>query len=298
LRSRIFRVLFSILRPFEVFPLAGFSPPGCIMSETAQFLLRHGGLVLFGVVLVEQVGLPLPAVPFLLAAGALIGAGGLNPLAALGLPILASLLGDSLWYILGRRRGMEVLNWLCRISLEPDSCVRRTENVFLRHGVRSLLIAKFVPGLATVSPPLAGVFGARTARFLLYDGLGALLYAGTFVGVGHLFSSQLEGVVTYTVRMGSVILAGVVMATAGYIVFKILQRQRLMRRLRVTRIVPDELCELLDGGHKVSVLDLRNALTVKAAPYAIRGAIRMTPEEVERRQHEIPRDRDIVLYCS
>jgi membrane protein DedA with SNARE-associated domain len=271
---------------------------GTVMSETVQFLLRHGALVLFGVVFVEQVGLPLPSVPFLFAAGALTGAGGLNPFAALGLPILASLLGDSLWYILGRRRGMQVLNWLCRISLEPDSCVRRTENIFLRHGVRSLLIAKFVPGLATVSPPLAGVFGVRMIRFLLYDGLGALLYAGTFVGLGRLFRSQLEGMVTYTARMGSMMLASLVMVTAGYIAFKVLQRWRIMRRLRVARIVPEELWGLLDGGHEVSVLDLRNALTVKAAPYAIRGAIRMTPEEVESRQNEIPRDRDIVLYCS
>ncbi len=272
--------------------------PESMMSETIQFLLRHGGLVLFGVVFVEQIGLPLPAVPFLLAAGALIGAGGLDPFAALGLPILASLLGDSLWYILGRCHGMKVLNWLCRISLEPDSCVRRTENVFLRHGVRSLLVAKFVPGLATVSPPLAGVFGVRTICFLLYDGLGALLYAGTFVGLGRLFGSQLEGVLTYTVQMGSLILAGLVVATAGYIAFKVVQRQRLMRRLRVARIAPEELWGLLDAGHEVSVLDLRNALNVKSAPYVIRGAIRMTPEEVERRQYEIPRDRDIVLYCS
>jgi membrane protein DedA with SNARE-associated domain len=272
--------------------------PATMMSETSQFLLRHGGLVLFGVVFVEQIGLPLPAVPFLLTAGALIGVGGVNPFVALGLPILASLLGDSLWYILGRCLGMKVLNWLCRISLEPDSCVRRTENVFLRHGVRSLLIAKFVPGLATVSPPLAGVFGVRMIRFFFYDGLGALLYVGSFVGLGHLFSTQLARVVTYTVRMGSAILAGLAMVTAGYIAFKILQRQLLMRRLRVARIAPEELRNLLDAGHEVSVLDLRNALAVKAAPYVIRGAIRMSPEEVEHRQHEIPRDRDIVLYCS
>ena len=268
------------------------------MAETVQFLLRHGGSVLFAVVFMEQVGLPLPAVPFLLAAGALTGAGGLNPLAALGLPVLASLIGDSLWYVLGRRRGMKVLNWLCRISLEPDSCVRRTERVFLRRGIQSLLFAKFIPGLATVSPPLAGVFGVRTVRFLIYDGLGALLYVGVFVGLGRLFASQLEGVVTYTVRMASVILAGLILATVGYVAFKLFQRQRFIRRLRVARITPEQLWDLMDSGCEISVLDLRDGLTVQAAPYMIRGAIRMTPEEIERRQDEIPRDRDIVLYCS
>jgi membrane protein DedA with SNARE-associated domain len=293
-RAALHLDLFEQPGPKRVFQ----QPAKIIMSETVQFLLRHGGLVLFGVVFVEQIGLPLPAVPFLLAAGALAGAGRMNLVAALGLPVLASLLGDSLWYCLGRRRGMRVLSWLCRISLEPDSCVRRTENVFLRHGVWSLLIAKFLPGLATVSPPLAGVFGVRTPRFLLYDGLGALFYAGAFVGLGYLFSYQLEGMLTYTVRLGGVMLAALVASVVIYLAYKFLQRQRLMRRLRIARITPEELWALLDASLVVSILDLRHAIDVEAAPYVIRGAVRMSPEEVERRHHEIPRDRDIVLYCS
>jgi membrane protein DedA with SNARE-associated domain len=122
---------------------------------------------------------------------------------AVGLPVLACLLGDLLWYELGRRRGMRVLSWLCRISLEPDSCVRRTENVFVRYGVRSLVVAKFIPGLTTVAPPLAGVFGVRPPRFLLYDGVGAVLWVGSFVGLGYLFSHQFEGMVTSACDWGA-----------------------------------------------------------------------------------------------
>src|SRR5712691_2508672 len=122
------------------------------MNETLWFLLRHGYSVLFAWVLVEQLGLPVPSVPLLLAAGALAGRGRLNLSLVAALPIVAALLSDALWYELGRRRGVKVLQFLCRISLEPDSCVRRTENVFARHGARSLLVAKFVPGLNTAAP--------------------------------------------------------------------------------------------------------------------------------------------------
>src|SRR5205807_3294245 len=104
------------------------------MDDVTQFLIRHGGLVLFAVVLAEQVGLPIPAVPVLLAAGALAGTGNMNLVAAIGLSVIACLLGDLVWFYLGRRRGRQVLNLLCRISLEPDSCVRHTEDFFVRHG--------------------------------------------------------------------------------------------------------------------------------------------------------------------
>lgn len=268
------------------------------MSETVQFLLRHGDLVLFGVVFVEQIGAPLPAIPFLLAAGALAGIGRMTLAAAVGLPVLASLLGDFLWYSLGRRRGMKVLNWLCRISLEPDSCVRRTENAFLRHGVRSLVIAKFIPGLSTVSPPLAGIFGVRTLRFLLYDGVGALLWAGSFVALGYLFSSQLEGMATTALRLGTVLLISLAGGAVIYVASKSIQRHRLLRRLRVARISPEELRQMLDAGDPVSIVDLRHSLDVDAAPYVIPGALRLSPEELAHRHQEIPRDREIVLYCS
>ena len=268
------------------------------MPDSLQFLVDKGSLLLFLVVFAEQIGLPLPAIPLLFAAGALVQVGKMSLASAVGLPVLACLLGDLLWYELGRRRGMRVLSWLCRISLEPDSCVRRTENVFVRYGVRSLMVAKFVPGLTTVAPPLAGVFGVRPLRFLLYDGVGAVLWVGSFVGLGYLFSHQFEGMVTGALRLGSWLVIGFMGVMAVYVAFKYVQRQRMLRRLRIARIDPQALWELIQSGKALSIVDLRHMPDVEAAPYTIPGALRMSPEEVAQRHRELPRDRDLILYCS
>jgi len=268
------------------------------VDGVVQFLAGYGGPVLFGVVFAEQVGLSLPAAPLLLAAGALAGGGRMSLWTALGLPVLASLLGDGLWYELGRRRGSRVLNLLCRISLEPDSCVRRTENLFVRHGVRSLLVAKFVPGLSTVAPPLAGIFGVRVPRFLLYDGLGALFWAEAFVGVGYLFSSQLERAALYASRLGSALVVLLAAAVVAYVLGKYAQRRYVLRRLRIARIDAVELRRMLEARGEIMIVDLRSPLDAQADPYTIPGALRMAPEEVEQRHQEIPRERDIVLFCT
>src|SRR2546427_713117 len=173
-----------------------------MMNETLQFLYRHGYSVVFVWVFAEQLGLPVPSVPLLLAAGALSGSGRMNLLAALVLAISAALLSDSIWFQLGRRKGVKILQFLCRISLEPDSCVRRTEGVFEKHGAKSLLIAKFVPGLNTAAPPLAGVFQMSRTRFLLFDALGAALWVGAFLGLGYVFANEIERVVVRSFAPG------------------------------------------------------------------------------------------------
>ena len=268
------------------------------MDDITQFLIRYGELVLFVVVLAEQVGLPIPAVPVLLAAGALAGAGHMSLPLAIGLALVACLLGDLLWYYLGRYRGARVLNLLCRISLEPDSCVRRTENFFIRHGTKSLVIAKFIPGLSTVTPALAGLFKISLAQFLLYNGLGALLWTMAFIVPGYLFSNQLEYLAEQAARFGSSLIVLVVAALALYIMYKYVNRVRLLRELRVARITVEELKQMMDDGCEVAIIDLRQALDVEADPYTIPGAMRMAVEELEQRHHEIPRDRDVVLFCA
>src|SRR5438552_665420 len=172
------------------------------MHHFVDFLLRHGYSVVFAFVLAEQIGLPLPATPILLAMGALAGAGRISYLAAIALGVVASLIGDCLWYWLGRKRGYSVLNLLCRVALEPDSCVRRTENVFTRFGAGSLLFAKFVPGLSTAAPPLAGLFRMSAMKFLFSDGAGATLWIATFGGIGWAFREQLEYVPEYALSLG------------------------------------------------------------------------------------------------
>ena len=268
------------------------------MDEPIQFLVRHGYAVLFMGVLVGQIGLAVPAVPFLLAAGALAGSGELSFVSATTVAVVAALLSDALWFELGRRRGSRVLSLLCRISLEPDSCVKRTENAFIRYGVGSLLIAKFIPGLNTVAPPLAGIFRIRVPRFLLYDTLGTILWVGSFAALGYLFTDQLGQVAARAVQLGTLLALILAGALAAYITYKYVQRQRLLHRLRVARITAEELRQKLESGEEVMIVDLRQQLDVQAAPSRIPGALRMAMEELEKRHQEIPRDRDIVLYCS
>ena len=268
------------------------------MDEVTQFLVRHGGLVLFAAVFAEQAGLPIPAVPVLLAAGALAGAGKMNLALAVVLGVTACLLGDLLWYYLGRHRGAQVLAVLCRIALEPDSCVRQTESFFVRHGNRSLILAKFIPGLSTVTPALAGLFKVSLGRFLLYNGLGALLWTAAFIVPGYLFSNQLEQVAAKAAGLGSSLVVLVAGALALYIVYKYIHRQLLLRELRIARITPDELKRMMDAGHEPVIVDLRQPLDRQANPYSVPGAMWMAVEDLERRHHEIPRDRDVILFCA
>lgn len=268
------------------------------MDEAIRFLIRHGYAVLFVWVAIEQIGFPLPAIPLLLAAGALAGAGKLNLGLVLGTVVLGSLISDTAWYEVGRRKGMKVLNLLCRMSLEPDSCVRRTEDVFASHGARSLLVAKFVPGLSTAAPPLAGIFRMRRSRFLVFDGVGAVLWAGVFVGLGLLFSDQLERLAGQVARLGTWLAAILVGGLIAYILWKYVNRQRFLRRLRIARITADELKRKLDAGEDVMIVDLRHSMDFEAEPHVIPGAMRLSADDLDGRHHEIPRDRDIILYCT
>src|SRR5216684_9391378 len=162
------------------------------LNETSQFLILHGLPVVFAVVFVEQMGLPIPALPLLLAAGSLSAVGKFSLLLGIVATTVACLIADAFWFYLGRYRGNQVLGFLCRISLEPDSCVRRTQNVFTRFGLHGIVVAKFVPGMSTVAPPLAGMAGVPVGHFLLADGFGAILYGSSLLCLGYLFSNQIE----------------------------------------------------------------------------------------------------------
>jgi len=266
--------------------------------NTFQFLTDHGGSVLFWVILLEQIGLPIPALPLLIAAGALVGAGKMGVATALLVPVAASLPPDLAWYYLGRFKGGQVLGFLCRLSLEPDSCIRDTQNLFHRNGPRALLLAKFVPGFSTVAPPLAGIVGMAAATFVAYDVGGTLIWAAVSAGVGALFSDQLEQLVGLFDHAGGVVLTILLMALAGYIGYKLYHRQQFMRHLRMSKISVEDLKRRLDAGDAISVVDVRHPLSVELDPETIPGAINFTLEEIEHRHHEIPRDRDIVLYCT
>lgn len=268
------------------------------MHRTVEFLLHHGYTVLLGWVFAEQIGLPLPSMPLLLAAGALAGTGHLSLFVCLLYAVLAAVAADSIWYYLGRRKGIRILQLLCKISLEPDSCVRRTEGVFAKQGARSLLVAKFLPGLSTVAPPLAGIFHMRARRFLLYDALGSLFWAATFLGIGFVFSGQIERVAEYLASFGGWLLVVILGALAGYIAYKFIGRQRFLRELRISRITVEELKEKIDSGEELAIVDLRHSMDFEAEPETIPGAFRMDAKELQEKTDRLPRDREIILYCT
>ena len=216
---------------------------------------------------------------------------------ALGLALLASVVSDLIWYWLGKTRGRSILNFLCRISLEPDSCVRETENLFVRWGAKALLFAKFIPGFSTVAPPMAGMFRLPVLRFAAWDGAGALLWAGTFMTLGFIFRTQLEEVATYAANMGLWLFVVLGACLAAYIAWKYAQRKRFLRKLRIARVTPEELMQKLTAGEPLSIVDLRHLSDLEAG-FKLPGAIHVQPADLESRQNEIPRDRDIVLYCT
>ena len=268
------------------------------MTNHQEFLAHYGYAVLFGAVFVEQLGLPITAAPLLVAAGALAESGRLAPIWTVLLPTGAALAANLIWYELGRSKGIRVLRLLCRISLEPDSCVRQTEEVFARHGARSLLVAKFVPGLNTVASPLAGIFRMRLPRFLLFDALGTALWVVVYVALGYSFSDQLASVLVEAPRLGAHVVAVVLGALTLWIVWKFIRRQRFIRRLRVDRITADELKRKLDAGEKLVIVDLRGSLDFEAEPQTIPGALHVQAGGLDGIREELARAPEVILYCT
>jgi len=184
------------------------------------------------------------------------------------------------------------------MSLEPDSCVRSTENLFHQHGPRALLVAKFIPGFSTVAPPLAGIVGMSAAAFLFYDAVGALIWAGVSAGVGALFANQLEQWARLFDQAGGLLVVVIAVSLVGFIGYKFYHRRKFLRDLRMAKISVDELKQRLDAGDPITVVDVRHPIALELDPETIPGALNMLLEEIDHRHHEIPRDREIVLYCS
>src|SRR5262249_22338398 len=250
------------------------------MGDTVQFLVKHGYIVLFASVLAQQLGLPLPSTPFIVAAGALAHSGQLSFTAALFIACCAAMMSELVRFEIGRRRGTRVLQFLCRISLEPDYCVRRTENSFARHGAKTLVVGKLVPGVSVLATPMAGVYGLSRSRFLLFDGLGILLWIGTFELLGYLFSDQLEDVVAYGSHLGGLSFVLLIGGLVGYVGWKYAQRRRFLGSVGVARLTPEELKAELDSGVELAIVDLRHRLEYEAEPRILPGALRLPAEEL------------------
>ena len=268
------------------------------MNDTLQFVVQYGYALLFGWVLVEQGGLPIPATPLLLAAGALAGRGRLSfPLAVLA-ATAACMGADLFWYCFGKRRGAVVLNLLCRIALEPDSCVRRTETRFEKWGARTLIICKFIPGLNTAAPALAGMVGVPLERFFLFDFIGGLLWSLAFTLLGFVFSKQLDRVVADAHLFSGWLLFLFLGAVVAYVLYRWSEREKFIRQVKGDRITPDELKHQLEAGEHPVIIDLRHPLDVLTDPRTLPGALQISPEDLEARNSEITRDGEIVLFCT
>jgi len=268
------------------------------VNELAVKVSQYGLPFVFLNVLLEQLGLPIPAFPTLMVTGALVAAGAISGPALLAVAVAGSLLADFAWYLLGRRHGHRVLSTLCRISLSPVSCVRQTESLFTRWGTRSLVAAKFIPGFSTVAPPVAGATGVRAGAFLLYDGIGAAVWAGLAIGLGLIFHDVIDLVIDRLTRLGSWALVLLAAGLALFIFFKWWERKRFYRDLRLARIPASALRRLMDGGERPLVVDVRSAVVRQSDPRQIPGAIPFDMDQMERAVPDLPRDREIILYCT
>jgi membrane protein DedA with SNARE-associated domain/rhodanese-related sulfurtransferase len=268
------------------------------MALPEHILLLYGYLLLFAWVLVEQLGVPLPAMPVLLTAGALSSQHELSfPLALLA-GLAGALVADTAWFLIGRRYGHHVLRILCKLSLEPTICVRRTQDSFGRRRGATLMIAKFVPGLATLAPPVAGQNGMGIGSFLLFDGIGSTLWLGALLAAGRFFGDLLKrnaGLLDWAGRFSGALL---VVGILGFFLMRVYRRRVVLKNLVASRLEPEELKRQLDAGEPVYIVDLRHPLELLPDPFTLPGAVHFSPDALAARNHEIPRDRDIVLFCT
>jgi len=268
------------------------------MPLALDFFIQYGYAILFVWVLAEQLGMPIPSAPLLVSAGTLTATHKLSlPLALLSV-IAASLISDSLWYHLGKRFGGTVVRMVCRLSMESSTCVRRTEDYFTKHGPGALLLAKFIPGLGTVAAPIAGQTSMKFGTFLAYDSAGILLWSLSYMLAGRFFGDVLKknpGALAWTAHFSVLLFLLAVLGLLGHRIWK---QQAFLKQVRTARLEPEELKRMLDSGNPVFIVDLRHPLDYLPDPRVLPGAVRLTPDKLVETHEEIPRDRDIVLYCT
>jgi membrane protein DedA with SNARE-associated domain/rhodanese-related sulfurtransferase len=246
-----------------------------------------------------------PAIPFLLAAGALAASGRVSFIAALGLALAAAVLADLTWYEVGRRWGDAMLRFIHDLSTDPDAADNRSKKKFTRYGSKVLVVAKFVPGLDAAAPPLAGMFRTSRVRFLAFDALGASLWSGAYTALGYAFSRDLNRVAAYAARMGALLTVVKIAAVCIYLACKVPPWYRFIREFRLARITAEELKQKLDAGLQVSILDLQGDRDHAPERQGIPGAVRIDPRRLEQYKayHRktpipLPRDREVILYCN
>lgn len=266
--------------------------------EIITLIAQYGLLLIFFIVVMEQIGLPVPALPVLVVAGSLAAAGRLSLPGIVLVALVACLLCDLMWYWAGRYFGARVLRGLCRISLSPDSCVHQSELRFERWRGQMLVVAKFIPGLSLVAPPLVGALGLRLRVFLLFDGLGALLWASVAVGLGYAFAAQIDRLLLDLVTAGKVAFELVLGLLVLFILYKWWRRWRLRIALQMPRMTVEQLHRERAGSQAPLVIDVRSTVSRQLDPRIISGALLVDLEHIGQAVHGVPRERELVIYCN
>ncbi len=273
------------------------------MPLALAFFVHYAYAILFLWVLVEQLGVPVPSIPVLLTAGTLSATHRVNaPLSILAV-LLACLLADSTWYALGRRYGNAVLKLLCRLSFEAATCVNKTEGYFTRRGPVTLLFAKFVPGLSTVAAPIAGQTGMPYPRFVLYDLAGSFIWALAYLLAGRFFGDLAKRSARVFTLLGHFAVIIFVAMVLGLMAYKFLKQRQFLTSVRELRLEPDELLQMIQtadrqGNIPPFIIDLRHPLDYLPDPRVLPHTVRVSPADLTAHQSLLPRDRDVILYCT
>ena len=268
------------------------------MPSFRSLILLHGYSFLFCYVLAVQVGAPIPADPILLIMGASVGDGRYSFVLALFLAVAAALTGDLLWYELGRWKGRSILRLFCRFALEPDTCVRKTELDFSKRGPWALLFTKFIPGSGLISTPLAGAIRMPRWRFLLADAAGATIWSATYLMAGALFHREIDHVVVFVGLFGRRAGLVLVVLLSTFLACRYFGRVRFRRELRINRLTPEAALSLMNNEPPPIIVDLRSPKEIEETGRKIQGAQVFRPAELRKHFEDIPRDRDVILYCT
>lgn len=271
------------------------------MTHLFDLIREYGLLFVFGNVLIEQMGAPVPAYPTLVLTGAMLSYGQYSAPALFLTAVFAALIADFGWYWAGRKFGGRVMARLCRISLSPDSCVRQTEGFYVRWGASSLLVAKFIPGFASVASALAGAIGTKSGRFIFFDALGAALWCGSAIFLGSLFSSAIDDLLAILENLGKWGVMLVALAFAVYLAKKWYQRHAFLRDLRMARITVDELDQLLKQEKPPTIIDVRSEVARQGGPVPggrIPGALVMSDDDLSALVINDDTNTEVVVYCA
>jgi membrane protein DedA with SNARE-associated domain len=264
------------------------------VKSILHLVIGHPYLVLLGSGFLERIGAPLLFSPVLVGAGALAAGGQLRFDVAVWIALATCVIGDTLWYEIGRKKGDRVLSLLCRISLEPDSCVRRSKVFFEKSSNRTLIFSKWLPGVSHVVPAVAGLSGIEREHFFATNTAGSALWIIALMLAGYLPVERLH----VASAVGPILFEGSLLVLALNVGIKYMQRRQFLNELYKSRITPQDVLLMLDAGEKIVILDLRHPLDSVADPRTLPGAIRVLPNEVTSRADRLPKDEEIILYCT